>query len=148
MWQSRSCKHTACLSHVQQHRVRPPLGSVSYSFSESLPCVMTPVNSVSWRASISNQWVLSSELAHQAPPRMSSSSSEPWKPPRPRDVLLSQSSNFRKQKLDTLTGVSDYTFFEQFHCSQITSYSTLFVLHISFWLWDVNMRVVRRKAAV
>lgn len=50
---------------------------VSYSFKESRPWVMTPVNSVSLRASISNQWILSSEFAHHAPPLMSSSSSEP-----------------------------------------------------------------------
>lgn len=57
---------------------------VSYSFKESRPCVMTPVNSVSRRASNSNQWILSSEFAHHAPPLMSSSSSEPWEPQRPQ----------------------------------------------------------------
>lgn len=39
---------------------------------------MTPVNSVALRASISNQWIASSEFAHHAPPLMFSSSSEPW----------------------------------------------------------------------
>lgn len=54
--------------------------SASYSFKESRPWVITPVNSVSLRASISNQWIVSSEFAHHAPPLRSSSSSEPWKP--------------------------------------------------------------------
>lgn len=61
---------------------------VSYSLEESRPCVMSPVNSVSLRASISNQWILSSEFAHHAPPLMLSSSSEPWEPQRPEHMLL------------------------------------------------------------
>lgn len=58
----------------------------SYSFNESRPCVMTPVNSVSLRASISNQWIRSSAFAHHAPPLMLSSSSEPWEPHRPEHM--------------------------------------------------------------
>lgn len=51
---------------------------ISHSLRESRPWVMIPVNSVSLRASISNQWIMSSEFAHQAPPLMLSSSSDPW----------------------------------------------------------------------
>lgn len=61
---------------------------VSHSLRESRPCVMTPVNSVSRRASNSNQWILSSVFAHHAPPLMSSSSSEPWEPHRPQHRQL------------------------------------------------------------
>lgn len=61
---------------------------VSHSVMESRPCVMTPVNSVSRRASNSNQWILSSVFAHHAPPLMSSSSSEPWEPHRPQHRQL------------------------------------------------------------
>lgn len=45
--------------------------------SEFLPCVMTPVNSTSLRASTWNQLLVSSGSAHHAPPYRSSSFSEP-----------------------------------------------------------------------
>lgn len=60
---------------------------VPHSVRESRPWVMTPVNSVSLRASISNQWIVSSEFAHHAPPLMLSSSSDPWKQQTPECIL-------------------------------------------------------------
>lgn len=71
-----NCKMTAVAARCSVGACEGGLGRTHW-VSEFLPCVMSPVNSTSLRASTWNQLLVSSGSAHHAPPYRSSSFSEP-----------------------------------------------------------------------